>query len=93
MSCCLTPADPLPYTLHLAVGALPSNLCSSNSSSRKFGLPPPVSPAWGGCPFTAPVTTPAHLLLEREEVSLPLKQWITALSVLNSKGLSFSLGQ
>lgn len=62
----------LPCILHLALGVPPSNLCSSISYSRKFDLPPPLFPAWDGCPRRVPETPPAHFpVRERGDITAP----------------------
>lgn len=50
------------------MGTPASDLSSNVSSSRKFVLLPPLSPALGKSPFMALVTLSAHFLLGREEI-------------------------
>lgn len=73
--CSLIPACPLFLCCipHPGPGTPASNLSSSVSNSRKFGLLPPLSPALGRSPFMAPGTPSAHFLLEREAIPLSLK--------------------
>lgn len=70
----------LPCILHLAIGVPSSNLCSSISSSRKFDLPPPLFPAWDGCPCTVPETPHAHFpVREQGDIMAPeteLQLWV-----------------
>ena len=81
----------IPLILHLVIGVPPSNLCSTISYSRKFDLPPPLLPAWEGVHAQFLKHLMPTSLLESEEISRPLKQGITALSVLNLKSPSFVL--
>lgn len=70
----------LPCILHLAIGVPSSNLCSSISSSRKFDIPPPLFPAWDGCPCIVPETPHAHFpVREQGDIMAPeteLQLWV-----------------